>query len=358
MNIDFHYGVVYVLCRLAGMPVPDARTVAHACEYVDDATQGGLLFFEKGETFDRFASAHEMVDYQNADNDKNRAVWAPFHFLPGGEGDTIEQKAICRPDSVVAQAMIQHAIDARAQDNALHRLGVSLHVYVDTFAHQGFSGITSPGNQVRELAADDMDKHGWLAELADRAKHVVDDLGAFALDRILPLGHGAALHYPDMPWVKWHYVDGYGNKVTRDNLAIFLDAAEMSMRAIRGHMAGQRDYLAQPGLSPEQRAALSLLLSTIRDANPDNRLKALSVQLGQGVMPGLHEPLPEYSSKGPNSWKFIATGIASPGDDSKERPVWTSVFEDSDYRKFHDAVKEHRFTVTQQILPDHNVRLA
>lgn len=267
MNIDFHYGVVYVLCCLAGMPVADARTVARACEYIDDATTGGLLFFEKGETFERFASANEMVDYQNADKDENRAVWAPFHFLPGGEGDTIEQKTICRPNSAVAQAMIQYAIAARAQDNALHRLGVSLHVYVDTFSHQGFSGITSPGNQVRELTA-------------------------------------------------------------------------------------------QPGLTPGQREALSLLLSTICDANPDNRLKAWSVQLNQGVIPGLHEPLPDDIPKDAGSWKYIVTGIATPGDDSKERPVWTSAFEDSDYRKFHDAAKEHRYTVTQQILPDHDVRLA
>jgi len=38
--------------------------------------------------------------------------------------------------------------------------------------------------------------------------------------------------------------------------------------------------------------------------------------------------------------------------------VWSEAFEQSDYRKFHDAIKEHRFVVTQIILPKHGVRLA
>lgn len=38
MNTDFHYGVIYVMSRLAGMCLKDAQTVAHSCQYVDDAT--------------------------------------------------------------------------------------------------------------------------------------------------------------------------------------------------------------------------------------------------------------------------------------------------------------------------------
>lgn len=31
MSIDFHYGVVYAMARLGGMPSADALTIAHAC---------------------------------------------------------------------------------------------------------------------------------------------------------------------------------------------------------------------------------------------------------------------------------------------------------------------------------------
>jgi len=36
--------------------------------------------------------------------------------------------------------------------NASHRLGVTLHVYVDTWAHQGFSGIESDFNRICEIS--------------------------------------------------------------------------------------------------------------------------------------------------------------------------------------------------------------
>lgn len=83
MNIDFHYGIIYVVSRLAGMYPADAKTIAHACQYIDDATTTGILVFEEGQTFDRFASAHESFDYHNCLDPENRMVWAPFHFLPG-----------------------------------------------------------------------------------------------------------------------------------------------------------------------------------------------------------------------------------------------------------------------------------
>ena len=65
MNIDFHYGVVYLVARIAGMTPIDAETVAHAGQYVDDSTTTGVLAFEGGETFERFASAHKVVDLRN-----------------------------------------------------------------------------------------------------------------------------------------------------------------------------------------------------------------------------------------------------------------------------------------------------
>jgi hypothetical protein len=65
MNIDFHYGVIYVVSRLAGMKQQDAAIVAHACQYVDDATTDGVHEFKGGDTFERFASARAVLDYSN-----------------------------------------------------------------------------------------------------------------------------------------------------------------------------------------------------------------------------------------------------------------------------------------------------
>jgi hypothetical protein len=340
MNIDFHYGVVYVVARLGGMPADDACVVAHACQYIDDATTAGLLLFKGGETYERFASAHSMHDYQNAENADNRLVWAPFHFLPANQGVTLEERAVCRPDSDIAREVVRRAIRGADAVNALHRLGVTLHSYVDTWAHQGFSGIKSDVNRVHDLEAEDCTATQWGERLKQFASHLLSEVETNVLSRIFPLGHGAALHYPDQPWAEWSYVDMNGTRVYRKNLPDFLVAADMACRAVRGFLSKKENFEDLPGLSPEAIRALELLLSTNRDNDPDNRLRMLTDSVGAGIIPGLHEQVPAYIAKGPGSWKHAATGIASV-DDGKIEPEHTAAFEASDYRYFHDAVKEH-----------------
>jgi hypothetical protein len=357
MNIDFHYGMIFIVARLAGLAPAQAQTVAHACQYVDDATTNGLLHFASGETFERFASAHEMIDYQNVNSDDNRTVWAPFHFLPGGVGGTFEERAVCLQDSAIARDAVRHAIRAADQDNALHRLGVTLHVYIDTWAHKGFSGISSNGNAVHALTSEDMQPDTWLQRLKAKADHIVDAGKTFALTELLPLGHGAALHYPDMPWAKWHYKNGHGDIIQRDNLQDFIDAADMACRAIQAYQLGVEEFERQPGVDVAQKAALVDVISKNRNMDPQRRLDYLSAALTAGAVPGLAEAIPAYISKGAGSWKSLATGIDA-RDDGDDKPAWTEGFELSDYRKFHDAVKEHRFAVTQRILPAHKLRLA
>ena len=151
MNIDFHYGVVYLVARIAGMTPVDAETVAHAGQYVDDSTTTGVLAFEGGETFERLPTAHKMLDDRNFDPKKDNAVWAPFHFLPGNRGDELDDRVVCRPDSPVARRMVAAALATKSTDIGLHRLGIALHVYVDTWAHQGFCGTLSRNNVVTRL---------------------------------------------------------------------------------------------------------------------------------------------------------------------------------------------------------------
>ncbi|GAB2893513.1 hypothetical protein GCM10027093_31260 [Paraburkholderia jirisanensis] len=357
MNIDFHYGVIYVVARLGGLDAQDARTVAHACQYIDDATTPGLLQFAGGELFDRFASAHKLFDYHNMDDDLNRLVWTPFHFLPAGKGDTLEQRAVCRPDSEVARDLVRHALQRRNTGNALHRLGVTLHTYVDTWAHQGFAGIESDYNRVTHLEAENCTRAQWLARIVQLAEHLADDVATRVLTHTLPLGHGAALSYPDLPWVKWHYVNGKDERIERENLPQFIEAADMACRVVRAFCADTDDFVNQPGLPTDAKIALHQLLESNRSMDEMQRLNVICDSVAAGAIPGVKAHVPAYVAKGEGSWKHLATGIRV-ADDGRRQPQWTPAFEDSDYRKFHDAVKEHRFAVVQEILPAHGLRLA
>jgi len=358
VNIDFHYGVIYLVSRLAGLEKPEAEIVAHCCQYVDDATVSGTLEFAGGESYERFASAHKMSDYMNISNTSDKRVWAPFHFLPAGEGDTLEDKSICKPDSAIARDMVAHAIANRGAENALHRLGVTLHVYVDTWAHQNFTGTISDHNVVKSLTSDDYSHEAWLGKLRQLVDDVVHTTQSNFLDYVVKLGHGAALHFPDQPWAKWQYQNGHGLTFRRDNLPIFMEAADMAYRAIKGFRRGNTAFAQEEGLPAEARAALASLLASNRDDDPVKRMDALCAALAEGQVPGFAEAVTPYIGKGHGSWKDQATGIVDDDGDGGEKPVWSEAFEQSDYRKFHDAIKEHRFVVTQVILPKHGVRLA
>jgi hypothetical protein len=358
MNIDFHYAVIYAIARLAGLEQCHATTVAHACQYVDDSTVPGVLEFAEGETYERFASAHSMFDYHNAQNSNDKRVWAPFHFLPACEGNTFEDRSVCRPNSLVAQEMVQQAIKSSVAEHGFHRLGITLHVYVDTWAHQGFSGTISRHNVVKRLISRDHEQSAWEAKLRHYCKVGEDMALTELLDVISRLGHGAAIHFPDLPWANWSYVNGHGTEVSRDNLPQFIDAADMAFRAIKGYQHQNVEFTSESGLPDDTRQALTKLLGSIRSDNEIERLDAIANAIARGDLPGLQEEMPVYVAKGIGSWKYAATGIVDDKTDGNERPYWSAAFEQSDYRKFHDAVKEHRFIVTQKILLQHGMRLA
>ena len=83
MQIDFHHSVTYVLSRIAGFLHSEASIIAYCAQYVDDATNSGIIHFDNGWSFDRICSAHKLLDYRNFQELANHHVWIPFHFLPG-----------------------------------------------------------------------------------------------------------------------------------------------------------------------------------------------------------------------------------------------------------------------------------
>ena len=163
MQIDFHHAVTYVCARLAGFDHPQAATIAYAAQYVDDATNSGVIRFDNGMQFQRISSAHKLFDYRNFQNLANYQVWIPFHFLPGNAGlpadqspgDDWVEKLICRANSPIAQAMVRESIQQRDAPCGLHRLGITMHVYADTWAHQGFVGVNHRVNEARNLVDGD-----------------------------------------------------------------------------------------------------------------------------------------------------------------------------------------------------------
>ncbi|MCJ7600758.1 MAG: hypothetical protein MUO63_04545, partial [Desulfobulbaceae bacterium] len=199
MQTDFHHATTYVAARLAGFPQDRAEIIAHAAQYVDDATSSGTVNFDNEALYSRISSAHKMLDPRNADDLANHLVWIPFHFLPGndglGEGQNpigkFINKLVCTPDSPIARQMVRQAIVDQDRPYGLHRLGVAMHVYADTWAHQGFAGILHKINEV-ENVKETSNSGVFSSGLASILSGILDDA-------VPPLGHGRATVLPDMP---------------------------------------------------------------------------------------------------------------------------------------------------------------
>jgi len=115
MQIDGHHALSYTVSRMAGFEHKEAETIAYAAQYVDDATNSGLIKFKDGSMYSRISSAHGVLDIGNhLDEHENHLVWVPFHFLPGNGGEdenggtelSFVEKIKCTKDSYIAAEMI------------------------------------------------------------------------------------------------------------------------------------------------------------------------------------------------------------------------------------------------------------
>lgn len=364
MQIDFHHGATYVIARYAGFAHRDAEIIAHCAQYVDDATNGGTIGFDNGAMYARISSAHKMLDYRNFEKLANHHVWIPFHFLPGNggmrsgtnpEGSFID-KIVCRPDSHVARDMVRACIVEQDTAYGLHRLGITMHVYADTWAHQGFAGVQHEVNRLSEIA-----EHGRApADVADRLQDyfggLFDRASSALVGDALPLGHGAALSFPDRPYLRWSYVDHRGNRIQRDNTADFTTAAGKMCKTMQRYRVRDPDADV-PGLNAGQELKIHDMLAGTLQEDGEERHAAWLAAIHSGDF-GFPAPRLKFRAKGTGSWKYHAIGTRKSTDKRSDTFRYDPSFLASDWKLFHDALQVHRLTVIRDILPRYGISAA
>ena len=165
MQIDMHYHAILCLAYAAGFDLDSARQIATASQFVDDNNSDGRseITFRDGSGLYLNATAHHpSAVIQNLDDEEQRTVWVPFHFIPGNEGNTYMERLIATKDSAISQKVMHFAISQFEKPYALQQLGIASHCYADTFSHYGFSGLSSPLNRV---LTDQIVKHELLPDI-------------------------------------------------------------------------------------------------------------------------------------------------------------------------------------------------
>lgn len=361
MQIDFHHTVTYVCARIAGFNHEEADIISYSAQYVDDATNDGILSFEGGQRYTRMASAHSMIDRRNFSEAANHKVWVPFHFLPGNDqkeaGENVDgsfiKKLVCKPYSSIAVDLLKVCDEDKNKPYALHRLGITMHVFADTFAHQGFAGVQHKINEVNDLK--------MLNEEVDMGSKLSNFFGDFFdsvsqrfVNGVAPLGHGPALTCPDKPYLEWSYINGLGEPVHRKNIEIF----ENAIRSMVADMITYRDDATYDNTNNEADFAQIIKnFDLFREEKGEERHERWIESIDAGDFSFGAQKI-EFIPKGIGSWKYKAIGVIKAVDEEDAKPTYTKEFLSSDWKLFHDALQAHYFDVIHDILPKYDICVA
>ncbi|MBV8122701.1 MAG: hypothetical protein JO370_01315 [Paucibacter sp.] len=359
MQIDFHHAVTYVVSRLAGLGHDDASVVAHASQYVDDATQDGALEFTTGERYVRVTSSHKTINIAlNADKADNRLVWVPFHFMPGNEApppgaspdDAFYYRLMCKPGSRIARDMMRDCVERKHLHFGLHRLGIALHTFVDTWAHQQFIGAVCDINKVKTYAVNP--DPSYCKDVVYGALTGVKEAFERHIANFLPVGHAGALTLPDLPFLKWSFTRENGEVVARDNPTDYLKAAHAAFNVVRRFVAGDPD-LAEVALPAGDAQTLDTMLRTTLYIEGERRHQVWLQAIADGAFSFGPTSL-SYVEQGPGSWKMDALN-QDPLDEAGVQYSFTPGFLGSNWKMFHDAVQFQRLYVLHELLPAYGI---
>jgi hypothetical protein len=360
MKSDMHYYGTWAMARAAGLSAEAATTIATSAQFVDDNAQQDRVLFRDGGRVNVAATAHHPFDLENIDDEDQRRIWVPFHFLPGDEGEGFTERLVCRKDSPIARELLLHHLRLSDLPCYLQLLGVAAHVYADTFSHYGFSGVSSRRNKVvndsfefHELLPDIeeyiLEKARTFQQRFGQEGGLMANIKSWFIEALSgALGHGAVVTYPDRPYLIWRVTfEGDEHPSQRDNPRTYLEACQ----------ALHRFFVDVAEQAPEHRADEGLDFDAIR---PIVRAILLTQAPKQGrierwqqaaleceLFASGPEAIPAYD---PTAWNRMFEALAE-GEDSRvalSSPVY----------RFYQAASLHRTYVLRELLPGHGLVVA
>jgi len=215
MDVEFHYYMTYLIATKAGFTPDQSLTLAHASQFVDD---NDIIFHIDKDRASGFMNYISQTMNILKPKTKLMRIYPVFHFIPGApmqEGarrkDGMLHMLNCTPNSPNANTILDTVL-AQCHDSPyeLYWIGIALHGFADTWAHQNFTGTFC-------------------------------DFNGIYMEKGLTVGHAQAGHNPDEPALVWKDSRLIENRV--DNRTRFLEAAETIFEKLALYI--------NPKLSPE-----------------------------------------------------------------------------------------------------------
>lgn len=144
VNKEFHFNTIYVLAREAGFTEADSFILAGSSQFVDEA-----VFTLRFSMPDEELQFLITQSYDFWDDVTQKTVYIPFHFIPGNINEPCEQLKTNgkNPYCVLANGTLaKEALITCLEQRDVFLIGIALHGFADTWAHQNFSGKNEQWN--------------------------------------------------------------------------------------------------------------------------------------------------------------------------------------------------------------------
>ena len=140
MDFEFHYLVTKGLLLRAEFPEETAETLAHACQLTDDNTKQYCICKGSPEEFSNYIS----FTYNILKPRKTLLhIYSLFHFIPGDHknAELRADKKISPFNTTADSRNAGRILELAFESGDLYRIGIALHAFADTWAHQNFTGL-------------------------------------------------------------------------------------------------------------------------------------------------------------------------------------------------------------------------
>ena len=346
MQKDFHFYSIYVLCRCNGISPENSKKVAYASQHTDDAEYDHALNFANGGRFQQFLSAHKFIHPDVFSLGTQYQIYVPFHFIPGNQGDRFQERMVCRHNSEIAQQMVREVTNLKDKPYQLHRLGIALHAYADTWSHQDFSGLQTELNDIEDIDVFNEDRVGIAKVFTNFFRGITESL-------IPQIGHAETATLPDEPYREWTFYHVYQKRtIHRKNWLICQDASRAIYKEIKGFLNKNPEYRDEKSIPwGDIKSTVTNLFRHREDLK--ERCSNWAERINDSSFGFACQPIEKDLSYNDREWFKAAVEVRKP--DGGEKYYRKDNFHLSDWKHFHDAAASHRFFVLQELLSPQGV---
>lgn len=246
MDVEFHYYITYLIAKKAGFSNEDSSIIAYSSQYVDDNTMIFKINKDTAEYYKNYISQTMNILKPKA---KLFRIYPLFHFIPG---DPLSTTALRRdgkmqwlnttPDSTNANKILDKALNT---DNK-YRIGIAIHSFADTWAHQNFIGYYDGFNSMTGI-----------------------------LEKAIPdIGHADARHNPDWPGLVWKDKRLLGQNSRVNNKERFCLAAKRIFEKLYRHINAEPN---NSELTKMQNELVEDIKIALKERDQDNSLDKVRI---------------------------------------------------------------------------------